>query len=517
MHAIPVLPQSRDAASSPAASDGMLVGWTLAYLTFPITAFLIGWLQWPLAVPTAVVAIFFSYGIYRNSHHIVSRPNAAPHRLSHLLAPAFVAFLWLLPSGIGSFGTQTSDYDKHNAMFHDLLTQPWPVSYFSIPTPDHPTSKATPLVYYIAYYIPAALVGRAVSQNFLHPTEFIYAGIGVWLVLLWFRSLSGVNSGLGYLLFVFFSGMDFLGQKVIVGHFSLGTSNIEFWSKTWQYSSNTSLLYWVPQHAIAGWLATSLILHDTLKLKTSRNVGYYFALALPWTPFATIGLLPLVVMNVAMSPIRQCLSARNLLGGGGLATVFGLYYLSRFPDSHSGWIWVFSDFASLLPALLTFELLEFGIYSLVCAIVLRRTPDRFFMLFLASTVTLALIPLYKMGIWNDFAMRASIPSLFVICLTIAKTLGNKHNLRKMPFLVLMACLGIGSICPIREIVRPLVNWREGPFPERSVVEQPPDVAIQYIGDVNSFFFKNLSKPLSGETSLPEQLQDKTMIQEYLSR
>ncbi|MFZ4777998.1 MAG: hypothetical protein ACOYM3_21725 [Terrimicrobiaceae bacterium] len=461
--------------------------------------------------------IFSSYGIYRNSHRNDSKANAGPSRLSHLLAPALVAILWMVPSGIGSFGTQTSDYDKHNAMFHDLLTQPWPVSYFSIPTPDHTTSKATPLVYYIAYYIPAALVGRASWPELLHPTEFIYAGIGVWLALAWFRSLSGVNGGLAYVLFVFFSGMDFLGQKAIVGHFSLGTSNIEFWSKTWQYSSNTSLLYWVPQHAIAGWLATSLILHDTLTLKTSRNVGYYFALALPWTPFATIGLLPLVVINVAMSPVRQCLSARNLLGGGGLASVFGLYYLSRFPDTHSGWIWVFSDFTSLLPALLTFELLEFGIYSLVCAIVLRRTPNRFFVVFLASAVTLVLIPLYKMGIWNDFAMRASIPSLFVICLAIAKVIGDKPNRRQMPSLVLVACLGIGAICPIREIVRPLLNWREGPFPKRSVVEQPPDAAIQYIGDENSFFFKHLSKPLLGETLLPEQLQDKPMIQNYLGR
>ena len=517
MQAHSALLGSQDTASSSAASDGMLIGWTLAYLTFPITAFLFGWLRWPLAVTAAAMVIFLSYRIYRDSHRSDSKANAGPSRLSHLLAPALVAILWMVPSGIGSFGTQTSDYDKHNAMFHDLLVQPWPVSYSTTPTPDHPTPKRMPLVYYVAYYIPAALVGRAGSPELLHPTEFIYAGIGVWLVLLWFRTLSGMNNGLAYLLFVFFSGMDFLGQKALKGHFSLGTSHIEFWSTTWQYSSNTSLLYWVPQHAIPAWLATSLILHDTLTLKTSRNVGYYFALALPWSPFATIGLLPLLAINVAMSPVRQCLSARNLLGGGGLAIVFGLYYSSRFPDTHSGWIWVFSDFASLLPALLTFELLEFGIYSLACAIVLRRTPDRLFAVFLTTTVTLALIPLYKMGIWNDFAMRASIPSLFVIQLAVAKVIGDKPNLWQLPTLVLIACLGIGALCPIREIVRPLLNWREGPFPERSVVKQPPDVAIQYVGDENSFFFKHLSKPLSEGESLPEQLQDKKIIQDYLGR
>jgi hypothetical protein len=48
-------------------------------------------------------------------------------------------------SGIGGFGYQHYDWDKHNAVLSDLVHESWPVGYTDY---GHPVA----LVYYIAYY-----------------------------------------------------------------------------------------------------------------------------------------------------------------------------------------------------------------------------------------------------------------------------------------------------------------------------------------------------------------------------
>ncbi len=53
-------------------------------------------------------------------------------------------------SGIGGIGFQHYDWNKHNAILSDLVRESWPVGYTYYGRP-------VALVYYIAYYLPAAL------------------------------------------------------------------------------------------------------------------------------------------------------------------------------------------------------------------------------------------------------------------------------------------------------------------------------------------------------------------------
>ena len=56
-------------------------------------------------------------------------------------------------SGAGGVGYQDSDWKKHNALMKDLQERSWPIVYTRDGVP-------LPLVYNIAYYMPAALAGR---------------------------------------------------------------------------------------------------------------------------------------------------------------------------------------------------------------------------------------------------------------------------------------------------------------------------------------------------------------------
>ena len=97
-----------------------------------------------------------------------------------------------------------------------------------------------------------------------------------------------------------FSGLDLLGKMVVNLFFHLPVfygdwSDIEWWAQFAQYSSNAATVFWAPQHAFGGWLTAALALDDWYRGRGPEGRGvFYVALALAWSPFAAVGLLPLV-------------------------------------------------------------------------------------------------------------------------------------------------------------------------------------------------------------------------------
>ena len=64
--------------------------------------------------------------------------------------------------GAGGFGVGTYDWaNKHNLIFADLVRFSWPVVYHGEGTP----SSGLMLVYYVGYYLPAALVGKVMGWH----------------------------------------------------------------------------------------------------------------------------------------------------------------------------------------------------------------------------------------------------------------------------------------------------------------------------------------------------------------
>ena len=284
---------------------------TLLFLTVPLGLFFAGWLRWPLAAAECAALAAAVWRDRAGTDPAGVQPAAETAGVSWrglflmLVLPA--AVLTLL-SGAGGWGAGDSDWLKHDTILRDLLVRPWPVTYESGHGP-------VLLVYYVTYYLPAALLGKltggswTVASQTLALTTFLGVVLaGGWMVALARRGGRAAGRGLpatgmalvAAAVFFGFSGLDVLGKMAVNLFFHLPVfygdwSDIEWWAQFAQYSSNAATVFWAPQHAFGGWLTTALALDDWDRGRGPEGRGvFYVALALAWSPFAAVGLLPLV-------------------------------------------------------------------------------------------------------------------------------------------------------------------------------------------------------------------------------
>lgn len=125
-----------------------------------------------------------------------------------------------------------------------------------------------------------------------------------------------------------------------------------------------------------------------------------------------------------------------------------------------------------------FVLLETGIYLYL---LFKDVEDKG--LFVVVAVSLMVIPFIRIGNAGDFCMRASIPGLFIVMLWCIETLGKKRmNLR---IAVLLSCLVIGSVSPLHEIKRSLVNSYGG-YVLETVEDERIMNATNFAGSLDTF-------------------------------
>jgi hypothetical protein len=112
--------------------------------------------------------------------------------------------------------------------------------------------------------------------------------------------------------------------------------------------------------------------------------------------------------------------------------IFGPYYMvSTSASEESGFAWTFCrNFGEFLLFWALLMIIEVVPYVLVLWKSEKKEP-----LFIASVITLALIPIYKISYFNDFSMRASLPALFVISVQFTGLLAvmfanDKQRIRK---------------------------------------------------------------------------------------
>ena len=122
---------------------------------------------------------------------------------------------------------------------------------------------------------------------------------------------------------------------------------------------------------------------------------------------------------------------------------------------------------------------------------------------------LVALPFYRYGYYNELAMRASIPALFVLAVLVGRVLFQGDApawCRRMLVVVLIA----GSVTPLMEWRRhagPIYHRRSIWFPVReSAVRSIPEVheefyapegmpfLQQYTGNPEAPFFKYLARP-----------------------
>jgi hypothetical protein len=513
----------------------------LLYLAFPYAIFLAGWLKWYVALfGLGILGLALFSCLRASSPPGETAPGqSASFRLKprHIAAALLAALLLLAVSGVGGYGHQDNpDWLKHNAILADLVQQPWPVVY------DY-GGQPTPLVYYLGFYLPAAGVGKLVGWSWANQGLFIWGWLGLTLALLWFLTLLRRTGPGAYLLFAVFSGLDVIGRSLVLGvapelvkPFVRAFTHIEHWAFGWQYSSQATLLFWVPNQAIAGWVATGLLVFTILNPSENSRKCQLFVVSLTalWSPFVTAGLIPFLLADFIVQGgglpqrIKRYASVPNL-GGLVLLTAVGLFYASQqqgLPSALGEPAGLSIGFipnlmqrveSRALPlfVLLAFWLLEFGLYCLLIAAANRRrwdAPTRG--LFVAMVVSLLLFPLLRVGTFIDFLMRASIPALFILAIFLGWTLFNRSTALVVR-IALIVLLLIGSVTPLVEYRRHVA----GVYASGAILQTPPQSSLpalfeadqafpihQYVGGAHSLFFERLARPQNAVAAGLEPLQ-----------
>ncbi len=397
-------------------------------------------------------------------------------------------------SGSGDFSYQNADYVKHNAILFDLISQSWPV-IFEIKTQDGQENVFS-LIYYFAYYLPAALIGKIFSFKIAIYFIFLWTFIGVLISFLWLsKILNKIN--LIYLnFFIFFAGFDYFGyvvNKIGIESFFLSFINafksdyaphVSWWSAftykeklyyLWQFSSNTTLLFWVPQHAIPGWITGGIFISFILtQEKKISNLIIWIALSFFWSPFVTISLgiyfiYYLINFFNFKNFKKENLNISYILFSLYVIIILILFYLSRIEKNEISFIWNLVPFNILFSKLLIFYIFQIGIFViLIYPLISFKKYSRLIIFTLLFLIT---IPLIKFGMYNDFCMRVSIVPLFFLLVLTLKSF-EYFSFKKYTIFILIFFMSLGPLQEGKRSISHLIHMmaRSG---ENIFVASPP--------------------------------------------
>lgn len=366
---------------------------------------------------------------------------------------AGLALLLCLLGGEGRLFYANYDWQIRDAVLADMIRQPWPFAY---------TARGEPEVLRapIGMFLFPALVGKAfglraadwalLAQNTLALTVLLALGTTL------FRHAR--KRVIGLLVAVWFSGMDVFGLLFMraIGRSELAFDHIEPWASL-QYSSNITLLFWVPQHALAGWFGAVLfLLHRAGAVRLGVFLASVPLLAL-WSPLSVLGLLPFAAVAGLTALAKRRLTAYDFLLPA-IATLLALAsaaYLSAGGDSVGTRLQRPSGLAYL--AIQLFEVLPFVVAALMAVPRSRfgRAPV------VIAAACLLVLPFIQIGTSVDLMMRGSIPALTIVAVAIGEALGNvdrgASEFRRLGAMALVVILAVGAVTPTLEIRRALVT------------------------------------------------------------
>jgi hypothetical protein len=424
----------------------------LLYLALPTVLFLAGWVVAPYGPLAAVLVVAAVSSIaLRGMHRMALKPGPL------LLIVLLVATIWTIIGGSGHIFYANKDWVVRDAVLLDLVRDPWPVTY---------RIDGVPLLLRapIGYFLPAALVGKCTSVAIASKALLIWTIAGVVLTfLLMLRDRPDLRGALvRIVIFVAFSGMDILGE---IGHNGIPPlgKHIEWWDFLFQYSSHTTLLFWVPNHALPGWLAIAWLLGQDPK-RLSVTTAILFVVFTPlWSPLTAIGLAPIVAVALLHRFVGEPVGAiaRALIDWRMLIPVVACLVLvfpfliagsDRVASGGGASIrWVGEDFT---PRYIEFVLLEFA--GIAALLVVRAPRDP---LLWTAIVVLLLLPFYRFGPNNDLVMRGSIAPLALLAIGMGRWLSTPRIARVQPRRVIVASLllGLGAVTPLMEVDRAITE------------------------------------------------------------
>jgi hypothetical protein len=329
--------------------NNLLIKLSIAYLLLPFVIFCLTFLKIGVGLPIVIVLSWIMWRIWKQND---SSSNGFLISKRDLLIGLVVLGLWVLLSGIGGLAFQNRDFEIRNAIFMDLIHFNWPVYY---PNSGNLAGDSFALIYYIGFWLPAALIGKLFGLQIANIFIFLWTLLGVFLVAVMVKERIKFSLLGAAIIMIIFSGMDILGTLCfqVASLISYPTiwppiTIIELWvSEFFEFSSITTQLFWVFNQAIPAWICIAL----TLNKSNRKYVWFIWALCFFYSPIPSIGLLPfvfLIIPNQAidvnnlyfrlnkskvvtfiikfLSDVKDMINIENIFGGGLILIISYLYF-----------------------------------------------------------------------------------------------------------------------------------------------------------------------------------------------
>ena len=418
-----------------------------------------------------------------------------------------LALALCLLGGQGRWFYANPDWQIRDALFADLVANPWPFSYVM-------EAERWSLRAPLAIYLAPALIGKIggeraaalafLAQNTLY-LGLLFCAVGTLLRAAGQRLLAilvvafyGGPTIVGYALFNAASGRPF------------APDHIEAWSD-FQFSSVVTQVFWVPHHCFPGFLfALAYVAWLGGRARWALPIGIIPLVAF-WSPLAMIGTLPFG-LHVGMAallrrevwsrqialPIAATLTSLAAIvylrsGAASVPTWFGIYplHIATDPatDGSVAWVWarkyVLFLLTSVVPALALLALARRRIG-------LAWTP------WVIVTATLVTISLVWVGEGGDFGIRASIPALFVLTIEVAKLAASFVEERPRTRWETGAAVGLAGLLALGSVTAALEI-------RRAIRRTPVAATCNLVDAWRASFFSNLS--FATYLARPEQFPD----------
>ena len=383
------------------------------YLIAPLFIFFAFFIRLEIAVLACVLIAWQMVEIVR--HASWREPLGRRWMYFYFLA---LAMLWMWLS-VG-MRIENADWLKHYSVVNFLDRHAWPGH-------THIAEFGDAVIRYsLGWYLIPAAVLKITDAHIQTGVLAAWSVLGIFL----FFSLLPIQVGTtrkaliaAPLVFMVFGGADLIGT--LLTRYQRGPPlHIEWWGSWIEFPASTTSLFWVPQHALSAWLGVALIMRSRQHAALLRYLILLVAAIALWSPFSAAGLVPFLLALLWQHGGGKMLWGWRQIASTLLLVVpLGLYLLAKSESIPTGFI---TDVPCITEhrdcftwkSYFIFLLLEVGL--LLAILFFWRQKEQGFLV--AAALALCLIPLYRVGIYNDFAMRASLPALAVLAIFCAKAI-----------------------------------------------------------------------------------------------
>jgi hypothetical protein len=379
-----------------------------------------------------------------------------PIDLRALAISVGAALSLILLGGEGHLVYANKDWLWRDAVLADL-SRTLKLPTYAIPNAGHYILRAP-----LGMYLGPALVGRLLGLSAAHAAMAVQNAVLLGLLLYGFQGLFPARRWLASAVMLGSSGLGIVGvylwqlfRHVPISPTSL-PSHLEGWGP-WQYSSQITQIFWVPNHFLPGWWCALLALLVARGEVTLAWFGLSLATTAIWSPLPAVGALPFLLLQFGRTPLAYLKDGGLWLYGlaGVLFIPVAAYEVASSGSIPRGGQWDQAGFFVLyLPALLI-QLMP----ALLVIFVLERYPPEWRGTIYVGALILAALPFVSFGPSNDLAMRASIPSLAVLAFSFAAWLASGPAEQPRLWWVAGALALVAGVTPAFEVARDVVFQR----------------------------------------------------------